>query len=96
MKQFPAERRYHESAGDPQHRQRDAEELQSIGAKEQRAGEQDEAVYCHLAGKRVTLTHAATLGFEHPTSKAAMRFHSPLPADMAALLEALHDSPPAT
>jgi 23S rRNA pseudouridine1911/1915/1917 synthase len=40
--------------------------------------------------------HAATLGFEHPTSKAAMRFHSPLPADMAALLEALRDSPPAT
>jgi 23S rRNA pseudouridine1911/1915/1917 synthase len=36
--------------------------------------------------------HAATLGFEHPTSEAAMRFHSPLPADLATLLGALRDA----
>lgn len=33
--------------------------------------------------------HAATLGFEHPATGRAMRFESALPADMAALLEAL-------
>ena len=35
--------------------------------------------------------HAAVLGFEHPRSKQAMRFESPLPAPMAALLEALRE-----
>ena len=35
--------------------------------------------------------HAATLGFEHPTSQAAMRFNSPLPADLATLLRTLRD-----
>ncbi len=33
--------------------------------------------------------HAAVLGFEHPVTGAAMRFESPLPPDMAALIEAL-------
>jgi 23S rRNA pseudouridine1911/1915/1917 synthase len=33
--------------------------------------------------------HAAILGFEHPRSGEFMRFESPLPADMATLLQAL-------
>ncbi len=33
--------------------------------------------------------HAAILGFEHPRSGEFLRFESPLPADMAALLEGL-------
>jgi 23S rRNA pseudouridine1911/1915/1917 synthase len=33
--------------------------------------------------------HAAVLGFEHPRTGDVLRFESPLPADMAALLEAL-------
>ncbi|MFL4993318.1 MAG: RluA family pseudouridine synthase, partial [Microvirga sp.] len=33
--------------------------------------------------------HAAILGFEHPRTGATMRFKSPLPDDMARLLEAL-------
>ena len=33
--------------------------------------------------------HAAHLGFEHPVTRKRMRFDSPLPADMAALVEAL-------
>jgi 23S rRNA pseudouridine1911/1915/1917 synthase len=33
--------------------------------------------------------HAATLGFVHPVTGAALRFDSPLPADFQALLEAL-------
>ncbi len=37
--------------------------------------------------------HAATLGFEHPVTGAAMRFESPMPADMVALLEALRGAP---
>jgi 23S rRNA pseudouridine1911/1915/1917 synthase len=33
--------------------------------------------------------HAAVLGFTHPSSRAALRFESPLPADLARALEAL-------
>ncbi|KUF11195.1 RluA family pseudouridine synthase [Pseudoponticoccus marisrubri] len=33
--------------------------------------------------------HAAELGFDHPVTGAALLFEAPLPADMAALLEAL-------
>ena len=33
--------------------------------------------------------HAAILGFEHPRSGEFMRFESPLPVGMAALLQAL-------
>lgn len=36
--------------------------------------------------------HAATLGFTHPVTGAEMSFSAPLPADMAALLEALRGS----
>ena len=31
--------------------------------------------------------HAATLGFDHPVTGEAMEFHSPLPADMAGLIQ---------
>ena len=37
--------------------------------------------------------HAYLLQFEHPTSGEVMHFEAPLPADMAALLEALRDMP---
>ena len=33
--------------------------------------------------------HAAVLGFDHPVSGAALRFESPVPTDMAALIAAL-------
>lgn len=33
--------------------------------------------------------HAATLGFVHPVTDAALRFEAPMPADMAELLDAL-------
>ena len=36
--------------------------------------------------------HAASLGFVHPVSGAAMRFESPLPDDLAALVAALRRS----
>ncbi|RDI57335.1 RluA family pseudouridine synthase [Microvirga subterranea] len=35
--------------------------------------------------------HAAVLGFEHPRTSEFLRFESPLPPDMEALLEALRD-----
>ncbi len=35
--------------------------------------------------------HAAVLGFEHPISGAKLRFESPLPADLQALLDALRE-----
>jgi 23S rRNA pseudouridine1911/1915/1917 synthase len=38
--------------------------------------------------------HAATLGFVHPVTGAAMRFALPLPADMAALVAALRAARP--
>ena len=37
--------------------------------------------------------HAYLLQFEHPTSGEVMHFEAPLPADMAALLDALRDMP---
>ena len=36
--------------------------------------------------------HAATLGFAHPVTGRMLRFESPVPADMAALIEALRTS----
>jgi 23S rRNA pseudouridine1911/1915/1917 synthase len=33
--------------------------------------------------------HAATLGFDHPITAAPMRFDSPLPPDLAAVLDRL-------
>jgi 23S rRNA pseudouridine1911/1915/1917 synthase len=41
-----------------------------------------------LAPARQAL-HAAVLGFRHPSSGVELRFESPLPADLAAALEAL-------
>ena len=43
---------------------------------------------CSAAFPRQAL-HAASLGFVHPVSGAALRFESPLPADMPALLDGL-------
>ena len=37
--------------------------------------------------------HAAVLGFEHPRTGRALRFESPLPADMATLVAALRRPP---
>src|ERR671920_1855216 len=37
--------------------------------------------------------HAAVLGFEHPRTGQAMRFESPLPTDMTALVTALRRPP---
>jgi 23S rRNA pseudouridine1911/1915/1917 synthase len=42
-----------------------------------------------LIGLNRQALHAAILGFEHPRSGEFMRFESPLPLDMAALLQAL-------
>lgn len=51
-------------------------------------------------GRRAALTgfprqalHAALLGFRHPATGAALRFASPMPADMAALVALLGDQP---
>ena len=44
-----------------------------------------------LAGFPRQALHAASLGFIHPISGEAMRFESPLPADMQALLAALRN-----
>lgn len=38
--------------------------------------------------------HAASLGFIHPKTKKRMQFESPLPTDMAALIEELRNSKP--
>ena len=38
--------------------------------------------------------HAATLGFDHPATGARMAFSAPLPADMAALIDALRGPDP--
>jgi len=40
-------------------------------------------------GLRRQALHATVLGFTHPTSGARLRFESPLPADLVALLESL-------
>ena len=42
-----------------------------------------------LAGFPRQALHAASLGFRHPGTGAEMRFESPLPADMAGLIDAL-------
>ena len=44
-----------------------------------------------IRGFRRQALHACALAFEHPISGAAVRFESPLPEDMAALLKALED-----
>jgi 23S rRNA pseudouridine1911/1915/1917 synthase len=45
------------------------------------------------AGLRRQALHAAVLGFEHPRTGQALRFESPLPADMTALVAALRRKP---
>ncbi len=49
------------------------------------------AAQAALATLQRQALHAAVLAFEHPTRKKRLRFQSELPADMAALAEALHD-----
>ena len=44
-----------------------------------------------VRGFRRQALHARALGFRHPGSGAAMRFSSPVPRDMAALLEVLEE-----
>lgn len=54
--------------------------------KANRLGEQQQAALKALNRQAL---HAAVLGFEHPRTGEHLHFESPLPADMAALLEAL-------
>jgi 23S rRNA pseudouridine1911/1915/1917 synthase len=42
-----------------------------------------------LTALRRQALHATTLGFEHPRSGEFLKFESPIPADMDALLQAL-------
>jgi 23S rRNA pseudouridine1911/1915/1917 synthase len=51
----------------------------------------DPALRALLTGFPRQALHAASLGFTHPVTGAALRFDSPLPADIAALLERLGD-----
>jgi 23S rRNA pseudouridine1911/1915/1917 synthase len=46
-----------------------------------------------LRGFRRQALHAAELGFEHPSTGERMSFETPVPADFAALLGALRESP---
>ena len=55
-----------------------------------------EAAQAALATLGRQALHAAELGFEHPATRRKMRLTSPLPADMAALIEALRSAPAAT
>ena len=48
-----------------------------------------DALVAALRGFRRQALHAAKLGFDHPDTGDAMAFEAPLPADFAALLEAL-------
>jgi 23S rRNA pseudouridine1911/1915/1917 synthase len=50
----------------------------------------DEALTARLTGFPRQALHAATLGFRHPVTGEDLHFVSPLPADMAELLAALH------
>jgi 23S rRNA pseudouridine1911/1915/1917 synthase len=49
------------------------------------------ALRAALAGFPRQALHAASLGFAHPVSGAALRFASPLPDDVAALISRLGD-----
>ena len=48
-----------------------------------------DAAVAAMAGFQRQALHAASLGFDHPVSGAHLSFEAPLPADMAALLDAL-------
>lgn len=50
------------------------------------------ALRATLAGFPRQALHAATLGFRHPITGAALRFTSPLPADMAGLIAGLEEA----
>ena len=50
-----------------------------------------DALAAALRGFRRQALHAAKLGFEHPESGKSMSFEAPLPADFAALLDALRE-----
>ena len=56
-----------------------------------KAGKLGEAGRAALEALGRQALHAAVLGFEHPVTGRAMRFESPLPADMARLLAALRE-----
>jgi len=47
------------------------------------------AVKAAMANFKRQALHAASLGFKHPVSKEFMSFETPLPPEMAALVEAL-------
>lgn len=53
------------------------------------AGALSEAARAALDGFPRQALHAATLGFVHPVGGEALRFESPLPEDMAGLIETL-------
>ncbi|HEY8381947.1 MAG TPA: RluA family pseudouridine synthase [Microvirga sp.] len=52
-----------------------------------------EAAQAALARLGRQALHAAVLGFEHPATGETLRFESPLPADLQALLDALRGKP---
>jgi 23S rRNA pseudouridine1911/1915/1917 synthase len=54
--------------------------------KANRLGEEARSALAELGRQAL---HAAVLGFEHPASGRALRFESPVPADMAKLVDAL-------
>lgn len=55
-----------------------------------------EAGRARLATLRRQALHATVLGFAHPRDRRILRFESPLPADLAGLLEVLRGTPAAT
>jgi 23S rRNA pseudouridine1911/1915/1917 synthase len=65
-----------------------ADPLYGIGFKA-KAHKLPEPAQAALAALRRQALHAAELGFEHPVSGLPMHFTSPLPDDIAALVEAL-------
>lgn len=69
----------HGLIGDPTYGGRRRLPVKSVGE----AGSEAARVFARQA------LHAATLGFVHPVSGAALRFEAPLPADMTGLLAAL-------
>jgi 23S rRNA pseudouridine1911/1915/1917 synthase len=59
------------------------------GLKAEGAGDAHDAAEAEARAFSRQALHAAVLGFRHPVTGVDHRFESPLPADMAALLEAL-------
>ncbi|HEX4571382.1 MAG TPA: RluA family pseudouridine synthase [Dongiaceae bacterium] len=69
----------HPLLGDPVYGRESAERRARLGPAGRAA----------LAGFRRQALHAATLGFRHPRTGASLAFESPLPADLACLINAL-------